>query len=227
MSTNAVTPQRNTLHTTYECLAPLEIGLRHLGGNIAGGDYRTYTPPVWGFLLGMAATALSRDGIITVLDVGCGEGDAAAWFQRHGCSVHAYDGWNRNVEVSRSLGVQAHEHDLQGGVIPLAEVPAPAIAWCCEVLEHVAPAYADNVVHSLCLPGVVVIGVTAAPPGRGGHHHVNCQPPAYWDSKFAECGFEPNRAATTYSKILLGAYAKEQGTAGHYWRLNGTIYVKR
>jgi predicted O-methyltransferase YrrM len=37
---------------------------------------------------------------------------------------------------------------------------------------------------------------TAAPPGQGGHDHINEQPPAYWMSKFAKHGLAPDLEST-------------------------------
>jgi hypothetical protein len=32
--------------------------------------------------------------------------------------------------------------------------------------------------------------MSAAPPGQGGHHHVNCKDKKYWIEKFEQYGFE-------------------------------------
>lgn len=218
---------RNVPRAEYTCAVPAEPELQHLGGNVPGGDYRTFTPPVWQFLMGMAAHALRRDQQISVLDLGCGEGDAALWFQRHGCGVLAVDGWSNNVEAASALGVPELEHDLRRGPVPIPpRLRAPRIAWCCEVLEHIDADYADYAVATLCAPGTVVVGITAAPPGQDGHHHVNCQPRAYWDNKFAARGFEPNIQATSYSRILLRDYAQGR-SAEYYWIKSGRIYTPR
>ena len=50
--------------------------------------------------------------------------------------------------------------------------------------------------------------VTFAPPGKGGHHHVNCQTAEYWIDVFANYGFEYDdvttqtvRKATTMGRV--------------------------
>lgn len=58
---------------------------------------------------------------------------------------------------------------------------------CTEVAEHLAPEHADHLVKLLC-SAMCPIVFTAAPPGQGGHHHVNCQESGYWVDKFNNHG---------------------------------------
>ncbi len=57
-----------------------------------------------------------------------------------------------------------------------------------EVAEHLPEALADYFVGLLASIAPVVV-LTAAPPGQGGHDHVNEQPPDYWIVKFERLGY--------------------------------------
>ena len=59
---------------------------------------------------------------------------------------------------------------------------------CIEVAEHLDKAAAAPLVRTLTRTAPVVL-FSAAPPGQGGHGHVNEQPRAYWHALFAQHGF--------------------------------------
>jgi len=66
------------------------------------------------------------------------------------------------------------------------------LVLCLEVAEHIDEDKADDVVKSIVgtvEPGGMLIW-SAAHPGQGGTGHINCQPKAYWDSRFKEAGLE-------------------------------------
>jgi len=65
----------------------------HLGGNVNVGDPFTYSPRVWDYLL-------SRFCIKSVLDLGCGIGNASHYFSDKGANVLAVDGLPENIEKS-------------------------------------------------------------------------------------------------------------------------------
>jgi SAM-dependent methyltransferase len=64
------------------------------------------------------------------------------------------------------------------------------LAICVEVAEHLdgGDATADILVNTITNHAKMVI-FSAATPGQGGHHHVNCQPHEYWHERFAKRGF--------------------------------------
>ena len=83
-------------------------------------------------------------------------------------------------------------HDFTEGVLPLSRMFD--CAWSVEFLEHIEEKYLGNVMavfghcrHVVC---------TAAPPGWGGHHHVNEQSVEYWVGKFGEVGFAYDKEVT-------------------------------
>ena len=138
-----------------------------------------------------AATALrllleSAPGVASILDVGCGPG---SWIKAAGdvgiIDVVGVDGKipERNAlfcdpECIRELDLTT-EWSL-GRKFDLA--------LCLEVAEHLPSEAAANLVRRLCGHSDNVF-FSAAIPGQGGQHHVNCQWPDYWQHLFNKEGF--------------------------------------
>jgi SAM-dependent methyltransferase len=144
-----------------------------LGGNVRGGDLHTFSPNVWRFLV-------ERYAVRSVLDVGCGEGHATAFFHRMGVIAHGIDGLERNV---RRAVYPIALHDL----LSSAYFMPVDMVWCSEVAEHILPSKVENLLNTLCNGRVVAM--THALPGQYGHHHVNLQPPEYWIAHMRERGY--------------------------------------
>lgn len=64
--------------------------------------------------------------------------------------------------------------------------------------------------------------MTAAPPGDGGHHHVNCQLPDYWIDKLREKGMRFSFELTV--KARERATSLKPGEKSHFAR-NGLIFI--
>jgi 2-polyprenyl-3-methyl-5-hydroxy-6-metoxy-1,4-benzoquinol methylase len=142
------------------------------------------------------AIARAFPGVEYSVDAGCGPGMLVRRLAHRGLmtwgfegSTHALDyarefapetNWSALIAHAdlRSLSTLNHFHN---------EHRRPELVICTEVLEHVEVQHAERVVQLLCSPMAPVV-VTAAPPGQDGHHHVNCQPPAYWISLFEAQG---------------------------------------
>jgi SAM-dependent methyltransferase len=144
-----------------------------LGGNVIGGDRRTFHPTLWSLLV-------ERFAIESVLDVGCGEGHCVRYFAEHGIRAFGFDGLRQNIE--RAV-VPIELHDLRSGPF----VAPVDLVHCCEVVEHVDERYLPNVLRTLA--NGRVIAMTHAVPGQGGHHHVNCQPAEYWIERVEALGY--------------------------------------
>lgn len=149
-----------------------------------------------------------------VLDVGAGTGDMAAIGEER-----ALDWWTLDGDINTHPEIL---HDFTEG--PLGEVPHYDLAWCVEFLEHVEARYLDNVFSALSACDWVIC--TAAPPGWGGHHHVNEQELAYWVAQFDARGFSLDieasagvRAASTMTiakpklrgRVLPKPFMRERG----------------
>lgn len=175
-----------------------------LGGNLRHGDIHTFHPILWRYLL-------ERYGIRSILDVGCGEGHAVAFFRQLGLNVHGIEGLKINVD--RAVTPIAL-HDILSGPYYM---PVDMV-WSCEVAEHILPEKVDNYLDTLA--NGKVIAMTAAPPGQDGHHHVNCQPSEYWIEKMKVRGYRLSEDQDTFRQIAGREYA------GTYFGVSGLVFLR-
>jgi hypothetical protein len=116
----------------------------------------------------------------SVIDFGCGTG---AWL--HVC---------RTYGVKRLVGVDGPAGRAPT-VMVFADLTHPLslgrydLALCLEVAEHLPESAADVIVSTLVGASDRIL-FSAATPGQGGAGHINEQPHAYWDAKFAAAGFD-------------------------------------
>ena len=161
---------------------------------------------------GLLAVPLRREfgasGAMDVLDVGCGPGILLDEFHRLGCGrMLGIDGSRHTLEYARRryrgvwpylrLGDLREEVDLPGRF---------DLVVCTEVAEHLEATHARALVELLargCKPSGAIF-FTAAPPGQGGHDHVNEQPMDYWADRFAERGFALDGLASDRIRLALG-----------------------
>ena len=69
---------------------------------------------------------------------------------------------------------------------------------CLEVAEHLPEVNADTLCDTIAEHATNWLLFTAAPPGQGGHGHVNLQYPEYWVSKLAQRGIYFQEDATNH-----------------------------
>jgi trans-aconitate methyltransferase len=148
--------------TNYVC----DANFPHLGGNIDGGDYATYSSKVWEYL-----AKTNR----TVLDVGCGQGHAMEFFVQQGCQVLGIEGLSNNAEKAKYPTINL---DIQKSSLNIYGID---LVWCCEVVEHIEEQFLDNLLPLLTCGKC--LAMTYAVPGQNGYHHVNCQEKEYWINK--------------------------------------------
>jgi len=104
------------------------VDARHLGGSTAN-DAQGLAPGLWTFLM-KALTVKS------VVDVGCGRGVSTKWFLEHGADVLCIEGGNEAIGRSYLPRERIVPHDFAQG--PYWPEKTYDLAWCIEVLEHVA-----------------------------------------------------------------------------------------
>jgi hypothetical protein len=172
----------------------------HLGGDIVGGDPRTWCPEVWKVLITPPPISI----VFSVMDVGCGGGESTRWFADNGCNAIGIDGLPRSDP-------RIMVHDYTTG--PLRFQNKFDLAWCCEFVEHVEEQFVSNFMASLMRAKRVAI--TAATPGQTGYHHVNCRIPEYWKGVFAGYSFTYNAQLTEETKLLA---------PNTFWQKNGMIF---
>lgn len=171
-----------------------------LGGYFPQGDDGSYCPELWEW-------ALMKYNIRSVIDVGCGAGEAMNWFKGHGCIVQGVDGLPPD-DLEHVV-----EHDYTTG--PYRPIMEFDLCWSCEFVEHVDEQYIDNFIETFKSARYVMM--THGLWWQGGHHHVNLQRPEYWIDRVSDAGF-----------ILLGRDTIESRdrTTHHYWKHSGLIFRK-
>ena len=126
-------------------------------------------------------------GCRSMLDVGCGLGGQVELAETLGWRSYGIDGdWTVLPQKSNFF-----LNDYTRGY-PLIEFKVDMI-WSVEFLEHVESKYIDNYMTTFKNSEAKYAVVTYAPPGHGGHHHVNCQDQEYWVSVFEAYGFKLNQ----------------------------------
>jgi hypothetical protein len=119
--------------------------------------------------------------IKSMIDVGCGPAGMTEYANYIGIYGIGIDG-------DTSLGEKPYVklHDYVTGPLELNETFD--LAYSTEFLEHVEEEFLSNFMPTFQKAQYAFI--SAAPPGQGGHHHVNEKNKEYWIEKFAEYGFE-------------------------------------
>ena len=156
----------------------------------------------------------------TLIDVGCATGDLVRGFLDRGVDAIGIDGSDGCLEFLEIPRDRFLLLDLRNPI----RVGRWDIALCLEVLEHIEPEYADVLVQNLVEMSDKLL-ISAAPPGQGGHYHVNCQPREYWSEKFEGYGFDFRPRWTTSMKKTLKPWAAKPGIKAYYQNL--LYYQKR
>lgn len=156
----------------------------------------------------------------SVVDVGCAIGEFVMGF--HGKSIFSYgiEGSERclpHIVVARRL-IRIRDlrkkFDLQMFF---------SLVMCFEVAEHIEPEYTDQFLDNLVNLSDRVL-LTAAPPGQGGHYHVNCQPKQYWIDKFDNLGYKNNQERAENVKTSWEPWKKKKEMGAYY---NNLLYFER
>jgi len=130
----------------------------------------------------------------TAVDWGCGAGLHAAALGRRGVAVLGVDAVRVDADL-RAPDVELLQRDLTQPVALPDSFERYDLALCLDVLEHVHEAQSSAVLANVTRGAALVI-LSCAPPGQGGHHHVNEQPRRYWVARMAELGWRYDRRET-------------------------------
>jgi len=175
----------------------------HLGGNINVGDPFTYSPLAWDYLI-------SRFCIKSVLDLGCGIGNASRYFAEKGADVVAVDGLLENIQKSffPAVCVDLTKHHICTKV---------DLVHCQEVVEHIEERFVGNIIKSFQTGKFVCM--THALPGQGGYHHVNEKPTEYWVNLMIQNGFsylhEDSKRVRNFAEKDGAIYLSQTGLVFH------------
>ena len=185
------------------------------------GDPKSWTPHLWEYFI----DSLKVEG--RILDVGSGLGYTAWWWEKTSeISTNTNIEWG-GVEVTAIEGLP---FNVKNAVIPTklidlskeSYIPSEKfdLIWSCEVAEHINESVVDYYLDTIS--NTRLLAMTAAPPGDGGHHHVNCQLPDYWIDKLREKGMRFSFELTTHARQRATCLAP--GMTSHFSR-NGLIFV--
>jgi len=130
----------------------------------------------------------------TAVDWGCGAGLHVAALQQLGVDAIGIDGVVLPQDL-RAPHVEIRCADLRD---PMRDGLVPAsydLSLCLDVLEHLPEADAQRATETITR-GAQLLVLSCAPPGQGGHHHVNEQPRRHWIARLAAIGWSYSRRET-------------------------------
>jgi len=151
----------------------------------------------------------------SVVDVGCGPGVFVAEWIRQG--VHDVTGMDGSpvADVYRGPPTTFRIVDL---TLPVGAERRFDLATCFEVAEHL-PRESEGVLVSSLVDLAPVVAFSAAPPGQGGHGHVNERWPLHWAGLFAAHGYQQVDA-------VRGLLVDREEVAWYY-RTNLVVFADR
>nr|WRJ69883.1 methyltransferase [Oceanusvirus sp.] len=172
---------------------------------------------------GLLRWCLAKGGR-SFLDVGCGTGEMVAAAEKEGFERVA--GIEGDTEVAKCHGaISAADFSVD------AELPADIrfpdgwdVVYSCEFLEHITePDFLERASAAFRLANKMIV-ITAAPPGWGGHHHVNENTHEYWVRMFNKIGYEHDpeltREARAASTMNSHRHARKR-----FFRHRGLVFV--
>lgn len=130
----------------------------------------------------------------TAVDWGCGAGLHAAALRRAGVDAIGVDGARVPPDLCAE-GVEIRFADL---TLPIPDGLVPKeydLSLCVDVLEHLPAADAPRALQAITR-GARLLILSCAPPGQGGHHHINEQPRRFWVHQLAKLGWRYERRET-------------------------------
>jgi len=141
------------------------------------------------------------------LDLGCGDGWMVHTVAEIGAEAVGVEGSPACIEI----GSQWADIRLFDLTKPLELGRQFELVSCIEVAEHLPLEAATTLVSTIRRHSYKWILWTAAPPGQGGDGHINCRPPEYWESLFAQAGAhvaveETDLMKTVWTKAVGGLY---------------------
>lgn len=150
----------------------------------------------------------------SVLDLGCGRGVwLDEWSAAGAIRVLGVDGDYVNRDALAIGRESFHAADLTQ---PLALGQRFDLAQSLEVGEHLPTSASDTLVDSLCA-GADRVLFSAAVVGQGGEFHVNEQPLAFWQEKFAARGYR--------AYDCLRPHLKANTNVEPWYRYNAVFYA--
>jgi hypothetical protein len=152
----------------------------------------------------------------SIVDLGCATGDLVRYWLDQGKDAFGIEGSPAAEPFIVIPPGHYLIHDLR---VPHKLDTRYDLVTSLEVAEHIEPAYADAYLDNLVGLAKDCICISAAPPGQGGHGHVNCQPQSYWIRKLRERMFKYSLGYTTDLRKQLAPWAHKDGVRAFYHNL--------
>lgn len=176
----------------------------HLGGYVVGGDAATWYPELWEWMI-------REWNVLSMVDIGCGEGATRRFFAERGVSAIGIDG------VEQKGDDYVRVWDYASG--PKALIEPVDLVWMCEFVEHVDEQYVKNFMATCW--GAKWIAMTHASPEQPGWHHVNCRESEYWRGVMAGAGFVEDVALTLSARRM----ARSNVSPWNHFARSGMVFV--
>ena len=143
----------------------------------------------------IAAELARRFAPRTAIDWGCGAGLHVGALRRAGVEAVGVDAVIPDADL-RDPDAVLVTGDLRSPIARVAPLPARCdLALCIDVLEHLEDSDSAAALANI-VAGASLVILSCAPPGQGGHHHVNERPRRYWVARMAELGWRYQRRET-------------------------------
>lgn len=197
-------------------------------GERSGIEWLVYNPLVYRLFHEMAmenspglvaGISLLFPDVRRVAEVGCGTGVFARALMDRGFEVTACEYSPRARRHAERLGVEAGEWRLQPHLDQQLRGGPFDLVTSFEVAEHVPEALADRFCDFIAAAPLVIL--SAAPPGQGGHGHINEQPQRYWIDKLDVRSYDHDLDASK----RLAHECGERGAAD--WLTNNFMVFRR
>lgn len=154
----------------------------------------------------------------SVIDVGCAVGDLVKGFLDLGVDAYGLEGASGCLQFLECPRDRVFIHDLRLLACPNVIDRQFDLVTCFEVAEHIEPEWAIIFVRNLTDMGNRILA-SFAPPGQGGHYHVNCQPMSYWEKLFGDLGFVRNTQVEERVKASIRRWDAKPGIKAIYQNL--------
>jgi 2-polyprenyl-3-methyl-5-hydroxy-6-metoxy-1,4-benzoquinol methylase len=145
-----------------------------------------------------------------VVDVGCGPGLILDRLRYYEVGVLGLEGSKHGI-VAAPPSIQPHllhmDITTDEAFKEIRTFGWRGLIICTEVAEHLPAEQAPLLVKNLCAAMAPIV-FTAAPPGQGGHHHVNEQLKGYWQNLFYQHGVLVDGDTTSSLIYRLSALKK-------------------